>query len=246
MGETGRYRHPADDRRDRPSVVIRNNSDRWSAWCFRRNKGDVVFKDHVIPVKPPKESASTTVPDDIIPLEEVPYHTQREVVRFVLSKGVTRDMLPELLYSDSRKRLIIKTDCQYLLGRDLTNNHPVKWIDYTRWGKKHIGLVRKGGKVVIVEDVLSYYKVRYALNDDWDVLCLLGTHLRPSAALELIRADKVVIMLDGDEAGYRGARRVRKDLAYVPEVVVVDLPDGYDPKDLTIEQIRSYTHGTTI
>lgn len=243
VGETARVRHPADDRRDRPSVVVRNLTDRWSAWCFRRNSGDVVFKDHVIPSKAPKESATASMPDDIVPLEDLPYHEQQEVVRFIVSKGVSRQMLPELLYSKARQRLIIKTDCQFLLGRDLTGGHPIKWVEYTRRGKKHIGHVRKGGKVVVVEDVLSYYKLRYALRDlDWDVLCLLGTDLRPSAALELIRASKVLVMLDGDTAGRKGARKVAKNVRGLagPEVEVVDLPEGLDPKDLTIQQLRGY------
>src|SRR5699024_10816410 len=156
------------------------------------------------------------IPDDIVTVNSLPHHEQRAIVSFVVSKGLSVTMLPELLYSPSRQRLIIKTDCQYLLGRDLTDTSQVKWMDYTRHGKKHLGHVRKGGKVVVVEDVLSYYKVRHALNDEWDVLCLLGTALRPSAALELARASKVVLMLDGDKAGRSGAVKARRNLTWVP------------------------------
>lgn len=243
VGETARIRHPADTRADRPSVLISNQADRWAARCFRRNTGDVVFKDHVIPYKAPKDSESVRIPDDIVPVSTLPAHEQRAIIGFVVSKGLSASMLPELLYSPSRQRLIIATDCQYLLGRDLTESSPVKWMDYTRRGKKHLGYVRKGGKVVLVEDVLSYYKVRYALGDEWDVLCLLGTVLRPSAALELVRASKVVVILDGDKAGRAGASKIRRNLTWVPEVVVVNLQEGLDPKDLHINEIRETIRG---
>lgn len=242
VGETTRLVHPAD-RGARPSVMIRNMSDRWSTWCHRRNTGDVVFKDHVIPYKAPKESATATVPDDMVAFNDLPHHEQNEMAKFLATKNVSLRMLPEILYSKDRQRLIIHTDCQFLTGRDLTETHPIKWVEYTRRGKKHIGFVSKGGRVVLVEDILSYYKLRYALRDtDWEVLCLLGTVLRPSAALEVSRASEVLVMLDGDSAGRSGTRRVVRDVQGLagPEVRAVYLPEGYDPKDLTIQQIREH------
>lgn len=68
------------------------------------------------------------------------------------------------------------------------------------------------------------------------VVALLGSAATPSQQALLSIVPNVIIMLDGDAAGRDGARSIARTLNCTP-VTVVDLPDGYDPAELSDEYI---------
>ncbi|MCP3956610.1 MAG: hypothetical protein GY719_02030 [bacterium] len=65
-------------------------------------------------------------------------------------------------------------------------------------------------------------------------VALLGTHLSPVQRKLLHDLPRVVVLMDGDEAGRNAARAVSMQLA---NTVAVHLPDGLDPDDLSDQQL---------
>ncbi len=63
-------------------------------------------------------------------------------------------------------------------------------------------------------------------------VALLGTALNPTQRELLAVARRVVLMMDGDAAGYAAAERIRAALAKQVEVITWRLPQGADPDDL--------------
>jgi len=64
-------------------------------------------------------------------------------------------------------------------------------------------------------------------------VALLGTSISPIQLAWLARANPVVLMLDGDDAGRKGAQEIRRRLAASTNVKTVELPDGFEPEDLS-------------
>jgi len=60
-------------------------------------------------------------------------------------------------------------------------------------------------------------------------VALLGTHMSPRQQNLLREVPRVILLMDGDQAGRRAAQVIRGRL---PHAVVVDLPEGLDPDDL--------------
>ncbi len=60
-------------------------------------------------------------------------------------------------------------------------------------------------------------------------VALLGTHMSPRQQDLLREVPRVILLMDGDEAGRRAAQVIHGRL---PDAVVVDLPEGLDPDDL--------------
>lgn len=91
--------------------------------------------------------------------------------------------------------------------------------------------------LVVVEDLVSAWRASWA---GADALALLSTHLPPSAvaATAAERYDRVVVFLDGDNAGVRRqARSIARTLSFAPQVQVVET--GEDPKHHTEAELRS-------
>jgi len=65
-------------------------------------------------------------------------------------------------------------------------------------------------------------------------VALLGAHLSPTQQSLLRDLPKVVILMDGDEAGRNAAATIRQAL---PNAAVSDLPDGLDPDDLADQNL---------
>ena len=65
-------------------------------------------------------------------------------------------------------------------------------------------------------------------------VALLGTALSPSQRDLLLPLPKVVLLLDGDQAGRRATESIKAQLA---KAILVDLPEGLDPDDLSDEEL---------
>jgi len=64
-------------------------------------------------------------------------------------------------------------------------------------------------------------------------VALLGVQLSEQRRALLRQASRVVLMLDGEPAGWEASRRLARALAPRVEVRVVSLPEGQDPDDLS-------------
>ena len=221
-------------REGRANLTIGNMPDRWYAWCHRCHEGAVVQKEHVL------FGTSVTKADDIpvLPtdLQRVWNSEYEEVVeRFLISKNMASEYLPELWYSPSRKRVLVNEHGWH--GRDVTGKAPAKWMNYT--GDHIVGAV--DSMAVVVEDLFSYFKTKWALRESkYSVVCALGTQDKPSLIQHLMRCDEVLWFFDADRAGDDGADAGIKRLRpFVSRQSRIRPPDGLDPKDISIAQIRA-------
>jgi DNA primase len=74
---------------------------------------------------------------------------------------------------------------------------------------------------------------------DLPAVALLGVHVSDAQKRLLAAAHHLVLLLDGDEAGRRGARRIQRELGSTMETVALPLPDDTDPDDLSDEALAN-------
>lgn len=234
----------------RPNLVVGNEAGKWWAYCQSCKMGGVVEKDHVRITggKAPASSTHLDLPRDSIPILELDEFSRDAVLRLLAEKHMDQMYLPPLYFSEQRKRMLVDTG-QGWLGRDTTGHSPQKWLTYdgSLWLGKQYG--DDATQAVVVEDPFSYYKVRWALREQPDitVYCALGTVVRPSLRLTLLPHTAVILFFDGDTAGVVGAKREARALRGLGvRAVARCAPDGFDPKDLTIEQIKEYINVSTV
>ena len=89
--------------------------------------------------------------------------------------------------------------------------------------------------LVVVEDLLSSYKLRYA---GYPTLCLLGTKLDSEAqkVLHMFRTKRVVLWLDDDVAGHSAAKKLFVDVS--PIVPNISAIFNHQPKELSLEILK--------
>lgn len=220
------------------ALQVANRDAAYTAWCHRCQEGGYVSKTHVryVPVK--QESTRSTLPQGAVPFLTTDAAVQQHCYRFFLTKGIDPNMLPldDLLWDVVTHRVIFK-HALGASGRVVQDGVFPKWIEYYIKGKTATHAVFKGqtDAVVLTEDILSAIKYRYATGCTG--VAMLGTVL-PSD-IRIPDEARVYIALDGDRAGREGAVGTRRALLFQGfEPVVVQTPDGKDPKDLTIKQLR--------
>jgi len=114
--------------------------------------------------------------------------------------------------------------------------------EYLGWAPKGelaygLDLMRPGHVLVLVEGFWDWVRVR-KVSRSLDSLALLGSNLGPVAAGKILarRPGRIVVMLDGDEAGERGTRKIVSELLVhrkFASVHVARPPVGKDPDELT-------------
>ncbi len=261
VGRKDRIHHKPDGSR-RANLVIGHEGDRWWAYCQSCKTGDAVMKSHVrLSERAPVESTKVETPHDIEGMTELESFRRRQLEGFILSKGLAGFMLPPWGYSDSRKRLIIRPSSWQdsigaCLGRDVTGSSHVKWIVYNRakaaWVVEPIYHDRPSprGTLYITEDILSMYKVRWALRSEFSGLpyvdqfvgTTLGTGINATMLNHLIdqQFQRIVVFYDGDRAGVEGSKTVAHRIrALIPTATVIHTvaPSGMDPKDMEAQEI---------
>lgn len=245
VGSTSRHYHR---REGRPNLVVGNAAGKWWAYCQSCKAGGVVEKDHVKITggKAPESSTHLDLPRDSTPILELDEFSRDAVLRLLAEKNMDQMYLPPLYFSEQRKRMLLNTG-QGWLGRDTTGHSPQKWLTYD--GSLYLGPTDAGGykTAVVVEDPFSYYKVLWAMRDQdrVGVFCALGTVVRPGLVRRLLQrpADRHILFFDGDSPGEVGAKREASKLRGLGLAAAARCaPDGFDPKDLTIEDIRGFIH----
>lgn len=223
--------------------VAFNNPAAWSAYCHRCKEPMYERKQYAeaptIQVERPVQPA----PADVISINDASQYERELAYKFLISKGLMPDMVPNLCYSSDARRLVFPLSSTLSLGRAMMDWMQPKWIQFG--GQSTFALTtpkkQNAQAIVLTEDYLSALKVQYASNQfgSGDVVCaaLLGTRLdRRLKLLIAQQATPTILMLDGDKAGYEGIERIRKDLRIYTDVRDYTI-DGLDPKDMTMQQI---------
>lgn len=241
VGQTRRVKHNFE--RD-CAMTVSNKHDRYWAYCQRCKDGGVHMKEYVrLDVQPVQRTRLRGLPDNVIRLIETDVAVQHRVWRFLATKGMDPSYIPlhHMWYCPTEHRLILKHNAPWgkAMGRALYENAQPKWLDYypAAWYAPS-AVLPVCPNVVLVEDVLSAYKVQHYMPNVL-VVCSHGTAVRDELLVQLLEANSVIVFYDGDQAGYDGAHRVRTQLRGVgiPNVRVVDCDAGKDPKDLHAARI---------
>jgi hypothetical protein len=105
---------------------------------------------------------------------------------------------------------------------------------------------KRGDIAILVEGCRDVMKLRQ--EGFSGSLGIGGTNLSDQQLLTLTRLapKKLMIMLDGDEGGKMGARRItERCLPLFPEIFVINIVGGKDPKDLSREEILFHMRNHT-
>lgn len=241
VGQSARVQHRFESRQN---MVVRNKPEGWSAYCHACGEGGFVPKEFVkIQAEEPQEYRQM-LPPDLVHLDAADAYAQQQVYAFLASKNM--DMLhmqqAVCMYSSRAKRLVLgltgDTGAAYL-GRSIVGAQP-KWVQYSTPVAGFPTYVKagEGSKVVITEDIFSALKVQWAC-PDVQAVCSLGTKLSDALVMYLMtRGDPAVIFYDGDKAGVSGAEKGKRRLCGLGLAATAVTVHGFDPKDLTAQQIR--------
>lgn len=232
------------------AAVIYNNPDAWEMYCHRCKSSPRERKQFVQQRQVEPEQRVQPAPADLISITNARSDTQQNCYGLLAKKGIMPDMVPEVLWSDSARRLVFPVSSGLSLGRATTMWQNPKWVQYG--GKSSFAPMAPASPVtgiVLTEDLLSAKKVQYAVNHFGDgsslVVALLGTRLDGKLKLWIAQQGwPVLLMLDGDDAGYAGVARIKRELRPYTTVHDFAVP-GKDPKDLTISEILeavTWTH----
>lgn len=237
IGGQRRVRHNEEHGK---AMVVYNDIDRWSCYCHRCGEGGSVQKEHVLLNVPEAQPSVMPWPQDAIPADTSP--RWRGAYTMLLSKGIDarRDLAGLSLYiSDRDRRLLIPTSLGWV-GRALAGQQP-KWTGYVSapvYGMHPHDNPAPGAVWVLTEDLLSAYKVRRAVPEYTAVACL-GTRLSTKLLERMLGSIFVILAFDGDAAGRSGAAKVAHRLRGLGlSCRIANTPEGLDPKDLHISQIR--------
>lgn len=254
VGTKDRIRHGFESR---ANMMIFNNADSWSCWCFACNEGGIVRKTHPVLIEEPTPSAGTLMPlpEDCRPLEEVSEALKRKAYGYLLIRGINPEKTLaglSVLVSEKTQRLCIEMNGMAYVGRGMANQK-VKAITYSsRAYTKYAHHPQWTGKpwqdkhVILTEDYLSALKVQQAVPDAV-VISVQGSAASSDLLAKLLGCSRVFIMLDGDEAGRKGTVKIlHKIRSFVLKVHCISTPDGKDPKNLTSKEIRRLLYGNDV
>ena len=224
------------------AAVAFNNPDAWSGYCHRCKEPMYQRKQYAEFVQVEPERPVQAAQADVKRITDASQYEQELAYKFLISKGIMPDMVPDLHYSASARRLVFPLSPALSIARATQDWQKPKWIQYG--GKSAFAMCKPlhdVKRIVLTEDYLSALKVQYAANKFGDgtalAISLLGTRL--DKRLKLLIAEQklpVLLMLDGDAAGYAGTERIRRDLRIYTEVKDYSI-EGMDPKDMTCSQI---------
>jgi DNA primase len=74
-------------------------------------------------------------------------------------------------------------------------------------------------------------------------VALLGASASPAQIAWLSNAAQILVLFDGDDAGWSGARALAGQLSAKVHTIVRDMPPGLDPDDLSDPQLRCLVNG---
>jgi hypothetical protein len=240
VGAKNRVHHRSERR---PNMVVGHEQGYYWSYCQACKEGGRRDKDHVrLVAVEPARSRELSLPSDLVEVRSSS-ETLRAIGAFLARKHMDFAYLPEMYFSRERMRLLLRDYAGNYFGRDLTERSPQKWLHYKKvdFASPSAPQATTALLNVIVEDLFSAYKIQWAMSDTGvHVYCSLGTRISDSLMLRLTRAAvPACIMYDGDGAGIAGADYELPRLrSFGLPVRRISTPLGFDPKDLTIDQLR--------
>lgn len=140
----------------------------------------------------------------------------------------------DIYYSKLQRRIMFPNNSAYptcAWGRSLTDK--TKWLKYGDRNALYIPYrTRKTEELILVEDVISAIRVsRFK-----DTLCLCGTALKNTMYSLTLQYKSIIIWLDGDIAGVRGAEKIKRELKLYKNIRIITTKQ--DPKMFTDKQIE--------
>lgn len=241
IGHSTRVRHGMEAREN---LVIHNRPDRWSAWCFRCNRGWTERKTHVKQLEVKMDQMNfKELPKDLA------YPSDAILADRLFRYGITLNgalgtfgYFPRHSATQNRLYLIKGTQWE---GRYTGHNpNAPKWVHSHPYTELETpgptGCHPKPAVAIVVEDVLSALKLAYAIRHKVraSVFSTHGTGLNKAAFRRLVQFDQVYTVYDGDEAGDQAFRQARRKLSpFGITVTKLTIPEGKDPKDLDTESL---------
>ena len=187
-----------------------------------------------------KELRSNTgrMPNDSVPLSDP--SVPREARLWVLRAGITPELATDalgIMWSDRYKRVMCPIRQGVILARSVYKEIKPKYLLLGSRSGAFFHMPNEGKPLVLTEDILSAYRVYQA---GYSAGAVLGTSLPTEIAYEIATKYKdVLLWLDPDAAGRKGAIAVKKSLALYPvRVRAIKTKYTCDPKYLSVAQIQ--------
>ena len=228
-------------------MIVSSKPEGLSAYCFRcglvgfRPHGKMTLQERTELLERTQEyerqlqkKGPLKLPDDFsldIPVQYMSWlskasitELQRRQYRIGWSHGLHRIVIPvcdrdgTLLYWQARS--VLPSAPKYI-------NPSVDKNGLVFWAGDH----RQKDTLVVTEDILSAIRVSEAL----PAASLLGCKMSDAQALQLGRYSRVLIWLDPDEAGIKGALHARSKLGLLTDVEIVR--SDKDPKNLSRREV---------
>ena len=232
LGQSARIYHGAERR---PNLVVRNLPDKWTAYCFSCKEYAEVRKTYVkIGEEQSIVNQHQVEPTGLYSMTDprVPLHT---IVYFLHTKHMSLSLIQDWnpRWDAKRKRLTIDLP-DGMIGRDIYGYSQAKWYVYrnaVQYGSASTNEITKD-HIILTEDMFSAIKAQKYLPDT-QCIALLGTALTKGLERALLRSQPkmVHLMLDGDEAGYKGSERILRRLRLLGIPCIMQNPEKNDPKD---------------
>jgi DNA primase len=225
------------------TMKISHDEEGYHAYCFRCSEGG--FKGHgiqrirdVFAEKEFQYAKVPRVPDDFT--LDVPDSAAVWYYSYGISASLARSY--GIGYSKSLDRVILPVyvdDCLAVVqARAVRKGMQPKYLNQSG-NKKGSVLFRShnqgGDTVCVTEDILSCVRVGEVI----PAVCPMGTSLSDTQAAQLLDYKTVLIWLDNDQAGWKGASRMHKALSMVMQSRIIKM--DYDPKCYNQEQIKEIT-----
>ena len=242
-GERARVDHDCGPGR---VLLISNNDEGYSAWCFRCNdKGFIPHPAQSLSerlaalerARNAEERASSSV---ALP-EPAMYDPQSWPVQarvWLYKAGLSNDDIERFgfYYHEPTRRIVLPVriagEAVYWQARSVDGRQP-KYLNPLVNKDKLYAPYGSGPCIVLTEDILSAARVS-RVTEAWSIM---GTALPTGVLVALLQQQRpVVVMLDPDPAGAKGAARIAKQLSLLGVQHSVAVPHR-DPKYLTKQEI---------
>lgn len=225
-----------------PAGVLHNKPEAWEFFCFRCKSRGYVRKQYVSLVKVEVLPRHLPAPTDLKELSNCASEVQAFCWGFLVGRGLMPEMAGAVYYSEQLKRLVWDLQNGTYLARALHSYQAPKWVMLGQPAQySDAGTWLNTGVVVLTEDWLSALKVQYVSekygSEPVTAVALLGTRLSLPLKAKLIQLGKpVLLMLDGDSAGFAGRDTIQRTLKPFLQTHSYTI-GGLDPKDMTCQQI---------
>lgn len=239
VGQTARFRCCGRT----PAAVLYNKPEAWQMYCHRCKESLSERKQYVSLVQPEVLPRVLPAPAKLIQIHQTSAELQAQLYGFLMSKGIWPEMAGAVYYSAQLKRLVWDLQNGAYLARALHSYQAPKWVMLGQPAQYAAAqpLQHPTEQVVLTEDWLSALKIQWVSKKYSSVpvtaVSLLGTRLSLALKASLIQMNKpVLLMLDGDSAGYAGRDTIQRTLKPFLQTHSYTI-DGLDPKDMTCQQI---------